>query len=53
MKYAVKSIILLSEEMAEVIGMADRIIVIKDGAISGEFMRSENLTEEVMIQKII
>lgn len=53
MKKAGKSIIMLSEEMAEVIGMADRIIVIKDGAISGEFMRSRDLTEEVMIQKII
>lgn len=53
MKAAGKSIIMLSEEMAEVIGMADRIIVIKNGAVSGEFLRSEALTEHMIVEKII
>lgn len=48
-----KSIVMLSEEMAEVIGMADRIIIIKDGAVSGEFMRSPELTEQMIVEKII
>ncbi|MDY4221647.1 MAG: sugar ABC transporter ATP-binding protein [Candidatus Faecousia sp.] len=48
-----KSIIILSEEMAEVIGMADRLIVIKDGCISGEFIRSADLTEQMLVEKII
>lgn len=53
LKAAGKSIIMLSEEMAEVIGMADRIVVIKNGRISGEFMRSEELTEHMLVEKII
>lgn len=53
LKEAGKSIVMLSEEMAEVIGMADRILVVKDGAISGAFMRSETLTEQMIVEKII
>lgn len=53
MKAAEKSIIMLSEEMAEVIGMADRLLVIKNGAVSGEFLRSETLTEHMLVEKII
>ena len=48
-----KSIIMLSEEMTEIIGMADRILIIKEGAVSGEFMRSEQLTEQMIVEKII
>ena len=48
-----KSIVLISEELAELIGMSDRIIVLKDGAISGEYYRSEGLTEAKLIQKMI
>lgn len=53
MKADGKSIVMLSEEMAEVIGMADRLLVIKDGRISGEFLRSETLTEHMVVEKII
>lgn len=53
MKTAGKSIIMLSEEMAEVIGMADRLLVIKDGTISGEFLRDETLAEHMLVEKII
>ena len=53
MKADGKSIIMLSEEMAEVIGMADRLLVIKDGAVQGEFLRDETLTEHMLVEKII
>lgn len=53
LKEAGKSIIMLSEEMAEVIGMADRLLVIKDGAIQGEFLRDKTLTEHMLVEKII
>lgn len=53
MKQEGKSIIMLSEEMAEVIGMADRILVIRDGSLTGEFMRSAELTEHMIVEKII
>jgi len=48
-----KSIILISEELPELIGMSDRIIVLKDGIISGEFNRAEGLTEAKLIRKMI
>lgn len=47
------SIILISEELAEVIGMSDRILIIKDGAVSGEFMRSEDIDEHTLIEYMI
>ncbi|MDO4543590.1 MAG: sugar ABC transporter ATP-binding protein [Clostridia bacterium] len=53
MKAEGKSIILLSEEMSEVIGMADRILTVKNGAVTAEFMRSKDLSESVLIEKII
>ena len=48
-----KSIIMISSEMPELIGMSDRIIILKDGRLSGEFLRSEGLTEAKLIQKMI
>ena len=48
-----KSILLISEEMPEVIGMSDRIIVLKDGVQSGEFERSETLSEHVLINCMV
>lgn len=48
-----KSIVLISEELPELIGMSDRIIMLKDGRVSGEFARSEGLTEAKLIQKMI
>ena len=35
-----KSIIMISEEIMELLGMADRILIMKDGKINGEFFRS-------------
>lgn len=48
-----KSIIMISEELMELIGMSDRILIFKDGKISYEFSRSEDLDEETIIQKMI
>ena len=47
------SVLMVSEEMMELIGMADRIITMKDGRRTGEFTRSENLGEADIIQAII
>lgn len=46
-------IIIISEEMSELIGMSDRILVFKDGAISHEFFRSPELDGEQIIRYMI
>ncbi|MBR0229402.1 MAG: sugar ABC transporter ATP-binding protein [Clostridia bacterium] len=48
-----KSIIMISEEIPELLGMSDRIFVMKDGRISGEFLRSPELNEEDLIKKMV
>ncbi len=48
-----KSIVLISEELQELIGMSDRIILLKDGKISGEFYRRDGLTESKLIEKMV
>lgn len=48
-----KSILMISEELPEVIGMSDRILVLKDGEIQKEFMRSPEVTESVIIEYMI
>ncbi len=48
-----KSIIMISEEIPELLGMADRIIVMKDGDFSGEFLRDPKLSEEDLIAKMV
>ena len=48
-----RSIVLISEELPELIGMSDRILLLKDGCISGEFLRKDGLTEAKLIQKMI
>lgn len=47
------AILMVSEEMMELIGMADRIITMKDGRQSEELTRSADLTEAGLIQHII
>ena len=44
---------MISEEIPELLGMSDRIFVMKDGKISGEFMRSPQLSEEDLIAKMV
>ena len=48
-----KSIIMISEEIPELLGMSDRILIMKDGKINGEFMRSASLNEEDLIAKMV
>lgn len=48
-----KSIIMISEEIQELLGMSDRIIIMKNGRINGTFMRSRSLGEEDLIAKMV
>ncbi len=48
-----KSIIMISEEILELIGMCDRILVFKDGTVSGELLRTDGLSEEKIIHCMI
>ncbi|GMQ61826.1 sugar ABC transporter ATP-binding protein [Vallitalea maricola] len=41
-------VILISSELPEVIGLSDRIIVMKDGYITGEVMREEATEEKIL-----
>lgn len=47
------SILIISEEMPELIGMCDRIMVMKDGRITNSFQRSETLSEQQIIEYMI
>ncbi|MBE6974268.1 MAG: sugar ABC transporter ATP-binding protein [Ruminococcaceae bacterium] len=53
MKLEGKSIIMISEELPELIGMSDRILIMKDGRITKEFTRSKDLTQEQIIEHMI
>ncbi|MFS4438913.1 sugar ABC transporter ATP-binding protein [Paracoccaceae bacterium GXU_MW_L88] len=44
-----KSIIVISSEMPELIGLADRVVVMHAGEITGE-VRGENVTEEAIVK---
>ncbi|WP_379147951.1 sugar ABC transporter ATP-binding protein [Paenibacillus sp. sgz500992] len=47
------SILMISEELPELIGMSDRILMMKDGRICKEFSRAENLSEAMLIEHMI
>jgi len=47
------SIIMISEEIMELIGMCDRILILKNGKLNGEFTRSKDLTEHDLIQTMV
>ncbi len=49
MKKKGMSIILISDEITEILGMADRVIVMKDGKVAGTLRRDEILTESKVI----
>ena len=53
MKAEGKSIVLISEELPEMIGMCDRMLIMKDGAITAEFKRSAELSEADIIKYMI
>ena len=48
-----KSILMISEELPELMGMSDRILIMKEGEISGEFLRDPQITDTVLIEKMI
>lgn len=48
-----KSIIMISEEIQELLGMCDRILIMKDGVLSAEFKRSMELGEEDIIAEML
>ncbi len=48
-----KAIIMISEELPELIGMSDRMIIMKDGAISAEVMRSPDVTDTKLIEYMV
>lgn len=48
-----KAIIMISEELLELIGMSDRIMLFKNGEFTGELQRGSDLDEKVVIDYII
>ena len=44
---------MISEEILELIGMSDRILIMKNGTFNGTFARSAVLTEEDLIAKMV
>lgn len=53
MKRAGKSILMISEELPELIGMSDRILILKDGIISKEVRREDVPRESELIEYMI
>lgn len=53
MKREGKALVIISEEMTELIGMADRLLIMKDGEAKKEFTRSRELTEQDVIKYMI
>jgi ABC-type sugar transport system, ATPase component len=43
-----KSVIMISSELPEVLGMSDRIYVLNEGKLVGEFTREEASQEKIM-----
>ena len=49
-----KSILMISEELPELLGMCDRVLILKDGRVNGEFLRdSEAFSEQDLIRAMI
>ncbi len=53
MKEAGKAILLISEELPELIGMTDRLVIMRDFAVTKEFMRSPDLKQTDIIEYMI
>jgi ABC-type sugar transport system ATPase subunit len=45
-----KAIVMISSELSEVLGMADRILVMHDGRITGEIADARKATQEHIMQ---
>lgn len=48
-----KSIVMVSEELTELIGMSDRIVILKDGMCNGEFFRRDKPGESELIRVML
>lgn len=53
MKCQGKSIIIISEELPELCGMSDRLLIMKDGKITGEFFRKDGFDNVRLIECMI
>lgn len=53
MKKQGKAILIISEELPELIGMSDRLLIFKDGRMTGEFFRSNDLKETEIIDYMV
>ncbi len=53
LKNSGKAIIMISEELLELIGMSDRMLIFKNGEISKEIFRSRGIEEKDIIQYMI
>lgn len=47
------SMILISDELPEILGMSDRLIIMKNGRVQGEFTRGKNFTQEALIEVMV
>ena len=53
MKKEGRAILMISEELSELIGMADRLLIMKDFEVKKEFMRSPDLKQTDIIEYMI
>ena len=47
------AMLLISDELPEILGMSDRLIIMKDGKIAGTFDRGNNFTQEALIEVMV
>lgn len=47
------AILMISEELPELIGMSDRILIMRDGCLVCEAMRSPEITEALLVKQMI
>lgn len=48
-----RSMIMISEEMPELMGMSDRMLIMKDGAVTAQVLRSPDVNEHQLIEHMI
>lgn len=53
MKKQGKSIVLISEELPELCGMSDRLLIMRNGEVTGEFLRTEGFDHNELINYMI
>ena len=53
MKKEGKAILMISEELSELVGMADKILIMKNFEVTKEFMRSPDLKQTDIIEYMI